>query len=157
MRGLVLAGLMLAACTLPGAEPRPVPPDAAAIEVTTLDAPAAEASAAAGPPAAPETAAPSAPGPEAAPPAPEAVPPPVRPSPQAAACTRQGGTYLSLGKAGLAACQLPTRDGLRSCRRKGDCEGECLARSGTCAPVRPLFGCNEVLDDMGRRMTQCLD
>jgi hypothetical protein len=33
----------------------------------------------------------------------------------------------------------------------------CLARSGTCAPIMPLFGCNEVLDKQGRRVTLCIE
>lgn len=57
----------------------------------------------------------------------------------------------------MMACVRPTGEGLKACRRATDCRGECLARSGTCAPIAPLFGCNEVLDDMGRRMTQCID
>jgi hypothetical protein len=58
---------------------------------------------------------------------------------------------------GAYLCQKKTRDGGKQCRAKGDCQGECLALSGTCAPVMPLLGCNDILDAQGRRMTLCLD
>ena len=32
-----------------------------------------------------------------------------------------------------------------------------LARSGTCAPITPMFGCNDILQDDGREVTLCLD
>ncbi|MFN3972576.1 MAG: hypothetical protein ACK4L4_14600 [Gemmobacter sp.] len=145
-----LAVLMaLGGCQLP-ADKRdaPSPLAAEAIEVTPLD-PAPEAGAVT------PDAAPAAP-PATEPPRPQSAPPAPR-SPEALACQRRGGTYLvRRGTAGLATCQMPTRDALKACRRGSECEGECLARSGTCAPVRPLFGCNEVLDSFGRRATQCL-
>ena len=51
--------------------------------------------------------------------------------------------------AGLHSCITPTRDAGKSCRKAGDCEGLCLARSRTCAPIEPLFGCNAVLQEDG--------
>lgn len=162
---LTLCCGVLAACLPAGPGDAPSPLAAEAIEVTTLEPPgAAPATAPAAPtpePApkpvadpAPEPAAP--PGPETAPaPEPEAAPPPPL-SPEALACQRRGGTYLTL-RAGFGTCQMPTRDGLQACRRKSDCQGECLARSGTCAPAQPMFGCNDVLDDTGRRTTLCLE
>lgn len=94
----------------------------------------------------------------------DAPPPPVpaEAEPEAAkseaqiACERRKGVWADAGS-GLRACVSSTRDAGKACRKAGDCEGECLARSGTCAPFTPLFGCNEVFDDTGRRMTQCLD
>ena len=71
-------------------------------------------------------------------------------------CRRQGGTVGPVA-GGLLACLRETRDAGRQCRAKSDCEGQCLARSGTCAPVDPLFGCHEVLNDRGARMTLCRD
>lgn len=53
-------------------------------------------------------------------------------------------------------CVNPTRDAGKACRRGSDCEGLCLARSFTCAPYDPLFGCNEILQDDGSRVTYCL-
>ncbi len=40
---------------------------------------------------------------------------------------------------------------------RSDCQGECLARSRTCAPIRPLFGCNAVLMDNGAEVNLCID
>lgn len=78
------------------------------------------------------------------------------PSPAQVACVRGKGVWTQTATGG-SACVHYTRDAGKACRRPGDCEGECLARSGSCAPIRPLFGCNEILDDMGRPVTLCLD
>ncbi|NBZ87681.1 hypothetical protein [Stagnihabitans tardus] len=91
---------------------------------------------------------------EAAPPVEEALPPPI--SPEQAKCERGGGTWAKVGALGRI-CVKPTGQGGKSCRVKSDCKGECLAQSGTCAPIAPLMGCNEVMDNQGRRMTQCLE
>jgi hypothetical protein len=45
----------------------------------------------------------------------------------------------------------------KACTRQSQCEGYCLARSGTCAPITPMFGCNDILQDDGREVTLCLD
>jgi hypothetical protein len=71
-------------------------------------------------------------------------------------CRRAGGS-LGPVAGGLLACLRDTRDAGKQCSRQGDCEGQCLARSGTCAPVDPLFGCHEVLNPQGVRVTQCRD
>jgi hypothetical protein len=79
-------------------------------------------------------------------------------TPEARACIRRGGRYLTVGGGTITrSCVKPTRDGGDRCTRGTQCDGECLARSGTCAPVTPLFGCNEVLQDDGRRVTLCID
>ena len=72
-------------------------------------------------------------------------------------CEKQGGSWRSAGKSAAKTCIKPTRDSGKQCRKKRDCDSECLARSGTCAPVKPLFGCNEVLQNDGRRVTLCID
>jgi hypothetical protein len=72
-------------------------------------------------------------------------------------CTRAGGRMVDGGFAGAKLCQRETRDSGRQCTKAGDCEGECLARSGTCAPVVPLLGCHEILMMNGVRATQCRD
>jgi hypothetical protein len=54
-------------------------------------------------------------------------------------------------------CQFTTRDGGKRCTRESQCEGLCLARSGTCAPVEPLMGCHDILQDNGTRATQCIE
>lgn len=72
-------------------------------------------------------------------------------------CEAAGGIWGEAAESGAFLCQKPTRDSGKSCDRKGDCQGECLARSGTCAPVIPLLGCNEVLDSEGRLVTLCIN
>ncbi len=74
-----------------------------------------------------------------------------------AACLRSGGEFLRLGKANQFFCQKAPSDAGKSCSRASDCESACLARSRSCAPVKPLFGCNEVLNDFGGPVTQCID
>lgn len=101
----------------------------------------------------PRPASPAAANPAPAP-AVEAPPAPLV-SPQEAACTRSGGQWATVGESGRI-CLHQTRQGGKSCRKKSDCKGECLAQSGTCSPIAPLMGCNAVLDDQGREMTQCL-
>lgn len=137
----------LAACqlSLGALAPGEASPDAGGlmaepIETTTLDAPP------------PEPGPAPAPVPEVAP----ELPPPSR-SPQQIACERSGGRYALAGTTGLRTCVRPTRDSGKQCRRESDCEGLCLARSGTCAPAVPLFGCHDILQDDGRRVTLCLD
>jgi hypothetical protein len=75
---------------------------------------------------------------------------------QRAACAREGGRMTSL-PSGLVSCIRQTRDAGRTCTGARDCEGVCLARTGTCAPIAPLYGCHEVLLAPGSRVTQCLD
>jgi hypothetical protein len=83
---------------------------------------------------------------------------PVKPmSPEQMLCEKTGGQWALAGTTGANICIKPTRDGGKLCRKKSDCEGLCLARSGTCAPFTPLFGCNEVLEKDGRRVTLCID
>ncbi len=73
-----------------------------------------------------------------------------------AACERAGGSLQAAAGSRLA-CVRPMRDAGKQCRAAGDCEGACLARSMTCAPFAPLFGCHEVLTPAGARVTECLD
>ncbi|MFN3644793.1 MAG: hypothetical protein ACK4TB_17940 [Gemmobacter sp.] len=73
-----------------------------------------------------------------------------------AGCTRLGGT-LQETPSGRLACVRSLPDAGKQCRAAGDCAGACLARSGTCAPFTPLFGCHEVLTPGGARITECLD
>ncbi|NCO21984.1 MAG: hypothetical protein GW905_08305 [Rhodobacterales bacterium] len=74
-----------------------------------------------------------------------------------AACVARGGRWGQGGKAGLFACFTDTRDAGRACTSGQDCEGLCLARSQSCAPVTPLFGCNDVLTGGGQAATICVD
>ncbi|MCB1391451.1 MAG: hypothetical protein KDK12_20260 [Rhodobacteraceae bacterium] len=75
---------------------------------------------------------------------------------QRRACQRSGGQLMPR-TAGIYACVHATRDAGRQCDEARDCEGLCLARSGTCAPFVPLYGCQEVLTLRGRRETLCTD
>lgn len=169
---ILLCVVPLAACqlALPGSglpgsgksAPAVSPVAGGEIEVTPLDAvPAAQGAA----PVKPEVAA-AAPEPEQTPPAaadvpamPEAaVAPPAAPKLEAeVACERKGGAWMVVGKSKLRACVKTTRDSGKECQRQSQCESQCLARSGTCAPLKPLLGCNEVLQENGARVTLCID
>lgn len=74
-----------------------------------------------------------------------------------ASCVRGGGQLVERGASRALICVQTMPDAGRSCSRATDCRGVCLARSRTCAPVDPLFGCQEVLLSDGRQVTQCLD
>lgn len=76
---------------------------------------------------------------------------------QKAACLAQGGQYLPAGSASVYTCFKTPKDAGKACSKSGDCESECLARSRSCAPIAPLFGCNSTLDAAGREVTLCRD
>lgn len=78
-------------------------------------------------------------------------------SEQQLACEKKKGRWSKIGKGEARACIFQTRDSGKRCERESQCEGLCLARSGTCAPFKPLYGCNEILQDDGSRVTLCLD
>lgn len=173
MRLCMVLALVLAGCTWGGgklAKPsesaNPITGDA--IAVTSLDTPAAATTAdPAKPLAAPgkddlAKPAPAKTGPaETAPAKPAAEPAPEEPArvlgPEELACVKSGGQWSVAGKAGGMSCMRVMRDAGKSCKKKSDCEGDCLARSNTCAPIAPLFGCNEILQDNGAMVTLCID
>jgi hypothetical protein len=141
-------GEEIAVTALPAAAGGPKgPPPGAPPPAAAAPAAAAAADPAAAPP--PET-----PPPETQPPE---APPPEPLSPAALACQRKGGTWAGTGAEGQKACVRTMPDAGQTCRSGADCDGACLARSGTCAPIDPLFGCHDLLDDLGRRVTRCLD
>ena len=72
-------------------------------------------------------------------------------------CEKRGGIWSNAGKSNSKTCIQRTRDAGKQCRKKGDCSSACLARSGTCAPFKPLFGCNEILQKDGSRVTLCIE
>lgn len=72
------------------------------------------------------------------------------------ACEKQKGQWEQVGGASHT-CIFNTKDAGKSCTKGTQCEGDCLARSGTCSPIRPLLGCNEILQDDGSRVTLCID
>lgn len=161
-----LVALMLAGCQIAGlgggrggAETPPANPiTGAAVETTVLEAPPASVSpASASMTRAPaqDTSPPAVTAAEAAPP--DAVPASQPPSPARIACERRGGVW-STAAGGIASfCQTPLRDAGKACTQAGDCEGQCLARSRSCAPVAPLFGCHEILNDFGQVLTECIN
>jgi hypothetical protein len=78
-------------------------------------------------------------------------------TPSHLACEKKGGRWSMAGSAKASFCQTPTRDAGRQCSASAECAGNCLAKSGTCAPYTPLMGCNDVLDDQGRMLTECIN
>lgn len=138
------------------AEPLPAP----AAGAEPAPAPVAPAPVAASDALTPETATPTATDsteaatPEAA--EAELAPPPPPKSELQITCERSRGTWADTG-GGLKVCIRQTRDGGKRCTRESQCEGLCLARSGTCAPVEPLLGCHDILQDNGTRATQCIE
>ncbi len=102
-------------------------------------------------PAAEEPAAAPEPAPE------ETALPDILKSPEQLACERKSGVYITAGKSGIKTCARRTKDGGKRCKTGRDCQGECLARSGTCSPQDPLFGCNDILQDDGREVSLCID
>ena len=181
---LVCATGFLAACQTggPGGSGKPssdVTPNAVAgdpIEVMALDDPAGEGAAPASVPAEtgasgtavpqPAAAEPSEPPTETAPsavaadpaPQPDLAATPVTPkSEQQLACEKRKGSWLRVGDGDARACVFQTRDAGKRCERESQCDSVCLARSGTCAPFKPMYGCNDILQDNGMRVTLCLD
>ncbi len=97
----------------------------------------------------------AAPDPEAL--APAAVAPVVVKSQEQIKCENRGGDWGNAGNSGAKACVKRTRDAGKQCRKQSDCTSFCLARSGTCAPFKPLFGCNDILQDDGSRVNICIN
>ncbi|NHB78513.1 hypothetical protein, partial [Rhodobacter calidifons] len=95
---------------------------------------------------------------QAAAPAPEQAVPAAPPKSEAQiACEKQGGSWYKIGKGEKRACVRRTKDAGKRCQRESQCDGVCLARSGTCSPYKPMYGCNEILQDNGARVTLCLE
>lgn len=170
---LAVVLILLAGCQMrvpaPGGDVAPLASDA--IAVTALDpAPITAATRAASTPA-PEIAASAAPVPEksapaAAPDPIDSAPQPSKPvaatepappvSPEQALCEKSKGQWSALALSSGHVCVHSTRDHGKSCRRKSECQGECLAQSGTCSPIMPLMGCNAILQADGTEVTLCL-
>lgn len=75
---------------------------------------------------------------------------------QRAQCDKDGGNWGKAPGNGTFTCFRTLSDANKTCSRESDCQGLCLARSRTCTPVTPLFGCNEVLGSNGLRQTRCV-
>lgn len=78
-------------------------------------------------------------------------------SSQQATCEADGGRWGTGTNDSTFVCYRTPADAGDICSVASDCEGLCLARSRTCAPVVPLFGCNEVLGRLGARTTLCIE
>ncbi|PTQ72691.1 lipoprotein [Celeribacter persicus] len=75
-----------------------------------------------------------------------------------AACDARGGDFRAAGLGGFMTCFTTPKDAGKSCSKSTDCSSNmCLARSRTCAPITPLFGCNDLLDAEGRQVSLCVD
>ncbi|MDZ4395961.1 hypothetical protein [Cypionkella sp.] len=165
MRLFLVLALVLAGCTWGGgklAKPddtaNPITGDA--IAVTSLDAPAPVPADVAGAGAGlPDPAQPAATpvSEQTAPETPAEEVPARMLSAEELACAKSGGQWSVAGKAGGMSCVRVMKDAGKSCRKQSDCEGSCLARSNSCAPIAPLFGCNEILQDNGAMVTLCID
>lgn len=176
MRRFLFAFALLGACQITAPGPAPTAAGAGTggdpIAVTTLaDAPASPVSkpgpAAANPPpvvvatkdtphpkprtaiAAPATVPVQTARPDAVPEAPK--------SPEQLICEKTKGQWAAAGDSGASLCVKRTRDGGKQCSKKGECQGQCLARSGTCSPIDPMIGCNDILEADGRMVTLCLN
>jgi hypothetical protein len=144
---------------LPGASPggadKPAVPPADPAGAGAGTGPAAKPAAPA--PVTPDPAKPDAAGTKPAPDLAVQTPPPAPASPEEAACQKSGGTWANAGGKALRSCVHVTKDAGKQCRKSSQCDGLCLARSGSCAPIKPLFGCNEIYQDDGARVTLCID
>jgi hypothetical protein len=74
-----------------------------------------------------------------------------------ASCLAKGGTFQKSGGSDARVCVTRTRDANKSCSASSQCEGMCLARSGTCAPITPLSGCHDIVTNGGNMATVCID
>ncbi len=78
-------------------------------------------------------------------------------SPEEAACLNQGGRWGRAGNTSAMACFRPAKDAGKSCNIESDCTSQCLARSRSCAPFWPIFGCTEVIQNNGAVVNLCLE
>ena len=73
------------------------------------------------------------------------------------ACERKGGRWGAAPNKASQVCYQTLSDANKSCKSETDCAGLCLARSRTCSPVEPFYGCHEVLSASGLQQTVCVD
>lgn len=73
------------------------------------------------------------------------------------ACEGSGGTWGGVGNGIAFVCYRNLPDANKVCETSSDCAGMCLARSRTCTPITPFYGCHEVISDAGLRQTVCLE
>lgn len=89
---------------------------------------------------------------------PEAPPIPAALQGQAEQCTKGKGRFIRRGatETGAYVCVRNTKDANKRCDDSSDCEGICFAKSRTCAPAVPLFGCYDALEG-GRVVNICVE
>ena len=78
-------------------------------------------------------------------------------SAQEAQCEKSGGNWGVGRVEGTFVCYRATPDANKSCLASSECSDLCLARSRSCTPVTPFFGCHEVLTDRGAPATVCIE
>ena len=76
---------------------------------------------------------------------------------QGEACEKKGGRWGPAPSKASFVCYRTLSDANTGCRVESDCEGMCLARSRTCSPIEPFFGCHQVLSDSGFQQTLCVE
>ena len=73
------------------------------------------------------------------------------------ACEDSGGRWAPALNKTLFVCYRDLPDANQPCRTERDCQGLCLARSRTCAPTEPFYGCHQVLSAGGLPQTVCVE
>ena len=72
-------------------------------------------------------------------------------------CTARGGHFDAIGTDGSFMCFRTPADAGKICNKSSDCSTACLANSHSCAPIAPLVGCQDILNEAGQRVTQCIN
>lgn len=78
-------------------------------------------------------------------------------SPEQQTCLAKGGRWELAGNTGANLCVVPTKDAGKSCSKESDCSSQCLARSRSCAPFWPIYGCSDVIQDNGAVVKLCIE
>lgn len=82
---------------------------------------------------------------------------PLAPEARKAECVLHGGQWARSGESGSFLCYSVPKDAGKACSKASDCTSACLARSRSCAPVKPLVGCNDILTERGQVATVCIE
>ena len=72
-------------------------------------------------------------------------------------CERSGGRWGEVANGIAFVCYRTQPDANQTCETSRDCAGMCLARSRSCSPIKPFYGCHEVISDSGLLQTVCLE
>ncbi len=78
-------------------------------------------------------------------------------SAEEAACGEAGGRWAKAGDTGAMSCVYTMKDAGKACSKESDCSSQCLARSKSCAPFWPMFGCTDVVQNDGAVVSLCLN